>query len=236
MPGGDRDRRSAGDVVTPRSSSASSRRSLLTLQRYEASISFFFSSPIKTKPRVLRVFSVVPRSIVRHAFNLDSRRERHRLSKRTSMLSINMRIFKTVLLLAAFFSNRPGQCLPVENETSTVEPSSLTTQPPYGTTASDHYDQRQNGTENYRIHVDGVIFLVAPAETLLLAGIAGDNKPNLPATEITKPPSDKPEVDPEPSSSPPPPPPPSPSPKSAHRASLRLANLLVPLLRRIRQE
>ncbi|CAL7949574.1 unnamed protein product [Xylocopa violacea] len=148
------------------------------------------------------------------------------------MLSINMRIFKTVLLLAAFCSNRVAQCLPLENESSTVESSSPTTQPPYGSSAIDHYDQRQNGSENFRIHVDGVVFLVAPAETLLLAGIAGDNKPNLPATETLKPPSDKPEVDPKPSPSPSP----SPSPKSANRASLRLANLLGPLLRRIRQE
>lgn len=33
--------------------------------------------------------------------------------------------------------------------------------------SEDHYDQRQNGTENYRINVDGVLFAVAPAEALL---------------------------------------------------------------------
>ncbi|CAK9808563.1 hypothetical protein ANTPLA_LOCUS5823 [Anthophora plagiata] len=143
------------------------------------------------------------------------------------MLSINMRIFKTVLLLVAFYSNSVVQCLPVENETSIVESSSLTTtQPPPYSSTDDHYDQRQNGTENYRIHVDGVIFVVAPVETLLLAGAAAENKPNLPIIDSLKPPSSKPEVDPKPSL----------APKSAHRPGLRLANLLVPLLRRIRHE
>nr|XP_003707338.1 PREDICTED: uncharacterized protein LOC100877904 [Megachile rotundata] len=138
------------------------------------------------------------------------------------MLSINMRIFKAVLLLFVFCSNRV-QCLPIANETSIVEPST-TTQFPYDSTI-DHYDQRQNGTENYRIHVDGVVLVVAPVETLLLAGAAADNKPNLPI-DSSKPTSSKPEVDPKP----------SPVPKSAHRAGLRFANLLIPLLRRIRHE
>ncbi|KOC64750.1 hypothetical protein WH47_00253 [Habropoda laboriosa] len=138
-----------------------------------------------------------------------------------------MRIFKTVLLLAAFCSNSVVQCLPVANETSIVESSSLTTtqQPPYSSTV-DHYDQRQNGTENYRIHVDDVIFVIAPVETLLLAGAAVDNKPNLPIIDSLKPPSSKPEIDPKQSL----------APKSAHRPGLRLANLLVPLFRRIRHE
>lgn len=122
------------------------------------------------------------------------------------MLSINMRIFKMVLLLAAFCSNRVVQCLPIANETSTTESSSPTTLSPYHNSTVDYYDQRQNGTENYRIHVDGVIFVVAPIETLLLAGAAGD-KPNLPVTDSSKPPSNKPEVDSKPPM----------APKSAHR-------------------
>ncbi|XP_029036457.1 uncharacterized protein LOC114872892 [Osmia bicornis bicornis] len=137
------------------------------------------------------------------------------------MLSINMRIFKAVLLLVAISSNRV-QCLPIANETSIVESS---TQLPYNSTY-DHYDQRQNGTENYRIHVDGVIFVVAPVETLLLAGAAADDKPNLPIIDPSKPTSIKPDVEPKP----------SPAPKSAHRAGLRFANMLIPLLRRIRHE
>lgn len=32
-----------------------------------------------------------------------------------------------------------------------------------------HYDQRQNGTENYRLNIDGVVFAFAPAESLLAA-------------------------------------------------------------------
>ncbi|KAM3963043.1 uncharacterized protein ACR2FA_002800 [Aphomia sociella] len=30
-----------------------------------------------------------------------------------------------------------------------------------------HYDQRQNGTENYRLNIDGVVIAVAPAQSLL---------------------------------------------------------------------
>ncbi|CAK1545173.1 unnamed protein product [Leptosia nina] len=32
-----------------------------------------------------------------------------------------------------------------------------------------HFDQRQNGTENYRLNIDGVVIAVAPAESLLAA-------------------------------------------------------------------
>ncbi|CAH1645910.1 unnamed protein product [Spodoptera littoralis] len=35
--------------------------------------------------------------------------------------------------------------------------------------ATKHYDQRQNGTENYRLNIDGVVIAVAPAESLLSA-------------------------------------------------------------------
>ncbi|XP_039747265.1 uncharacterized protein LOC120624662 [Pararge aegeria] len=32
-----------------------------------------------------------------------------------------------------------------------------------------HYDQRQNGTENYRLNIDGVVIAVAPAESIIEA-------------------------------------------------------------------
>ncbi|XP_075969863.1 uncharacterized protein LOC142972537 isoform X2 [Anticarsia gemmatalis] len=32
-----------------------------------------------------------------------------------------------------------------------------------------HYDQRQNGSENYRVNIDGVVIAVAPAESLMSA-------------------------------------------------------------------
>ncbi|XP_033226677.1 uncharacterized protein LOC117179114 [Belonocnema kinseyi] len=35
------------------------------------------------------------------------------------------------------------------------------------------YDQRQNGTENYRIQVDGLVLVLAPVEALLMAGGMG---------------------------------------------------------------
>lgn len=94
-----------------------------------------------------------------------------------------MRIFKTVLLIGAFGAS--VRCAPVESTTaSTTEATSLVPQETIATTAeparhldtaTDFYDQRQNGTENWRIHVDGVVLVFAPVETLLLAGIAGSN-------------------------------------------------------------
>lgn len=40
------------------------------------------------------------------------------------------------------------------------------------------YDQRQNGTENYRIQVDGLVLVLAPVEALLLAGGMGSEMMN----------------------------------------------------------
>ncbi|XP_053985768.1 uncharacterized protein LOC128880091 [Hylaeus volcanicus] len=132
------------------------------------------------------------------------------------MISINMRVFKTVLVLVAFFSNRV-KCLPVANETMVVE-SPSSTPPVLSSSEVDYYDQRQNGTDNYRIHVDGVMFVLAPVEALLLAGTAGD-KPDLPILDPSKPTSNKP----------------VPAPKSSNRDASHLVNLLVPFLRRFRQ-
>lgn len=98
-----------------------------------------------------------------------------------------MRIFKTVLLVAFFGAN--VRCLPLTNDLTNNE--SKTESKPDGissilpsTTASavtqplqsgiDYYDQRQNGTENYRIHVDGVVLVFAPVEALLLADAASN--------------------------------------------------------------
>lgn len=97
------------------------------------------------------------------------------------MLSINMRIFKTVLLIASFGAS--VRCLPITEESSTTEVSSSSVIPQEATTAlshpdtTDYYDQRQNGTENYRIHVDGVVFVFAPVEAMLLAGATDSNLP-----------------------------------------------------------
>lgn len=35
--------------------------------------------------------------------------------------------------------------------------------------AQKHYDQRQNGSENYRLNIDGVVIAVAPAESIMSA-------------------------------------------------------------------
>jgi len=97
-----------------------------------------------------------------------------------------MRIFKTVLLIASFGAS--VRCLPIVDETteSKIEVHEISTTPQEIIVAattrsdtSDYYDQRQNGTENYRIHVDGVVLVFAPVEALLLAGASGTNDSNL---------------------------------------------------------
>ncbi|XP_011878249.1 PREDICTED: uncharacterized protein LOC105567747 [Vollenhovia emeryi] len=104
------------------------------------------------------------------------------------MLSINMRVFKTVLLIAFFgagvrcspIADKPTEST-VEFETKT-EVTSVVPQEAQAVTlaptstypdATDFYDQRQNGSDNYRIHVDGFVMVFAPVEALLLAAAAG---------------------------------------------------------------
>ncbi|CAH2073428.1 unnamed protein product, partial [Iphiclides podalirius] len=70
-----------------------------------------------------------------------------------------------------------------------------------------HFDQRQNGTENYRLNIDGVVIAVAPADSLLAAASDFDlselldledfgdvpvNKPK-PPSDLNKPEATKPE-------------------------------------------
>lgn len=115
------------------------------------------------------------------------------------MLSINMRVFKTVLFIAFFGAS--VRCIPVadklteskiesdnKNEskievTSVLQETDVTTVAPTSAHPDtiDYYDQRQNGTENYRIHVDGLVFVLAPFDALLLAGAAagGTSEPNI---------------------------------------------------------
>lgn len=97
-----------------------------------------------------------------------------------------MRIFKTVLLIGVFGAS--VRCLPVANE-SIASPSTeaipqeittaatTTAEPTLGHlgAATDYFDQRQNGSENWRVHIDGVVLVFAPVEALLLAGVAGSN-------------------------------------------------------------
>lgn len=135
------------------------------------------------------------------------------------MLSINMRVFKTVLLIAFFGAS--VRCLPVadkptestiesdtgsKTEVSSVVPQEIdvTTVAPTSTHSDtiDYYDQRQNGTENYRVHVDGLVFVFAPVDALLLAGAAsGISEPNTSTSNQGAPPTrpiselDKPTVD-----------------------------------------
>lgn len=75
--------------------------------------------------------------------------------------------------------------------------------------ADRHFDQRQNGTENYRLNIDGVVIAVAPADSLLAAASDIDisdlldledfgdlpvHKPKPPSSESNKPEVTKPET------------------------------------------
>ncbi|KAL6447047.1 hypothetical protein ACFW04_001418 [Cataglyphis niger] len=154
------------------------------------------------------------------------------------MLSINMRIFKTVLLIASFGTS--VRCLPVAEESSKTEVSSSMILQETTTAASistdsnitDYYDQRQNGTENYRIHVDGVVFVFAPVETLLLMG--GEIDSNLPISNHTgssiQSIGDRPNLDGIQNKTE------SAISKTIHKSALRLTNLLAPLIQRIHHE
>ncbi|XP_068630002.1 uncharacterized protein [Battus philenor] len=131
-----------------------------------------------------------------------------------------------------------------------------------------HFDQRQNGTENYRLNIDGVVIAVAPADALLAAASDidlsdlldledfGDEslyKPKPPASDSNKPEDSKPEVPSKPADAPSKP---AEAPLSdvslpseiksqrkesnlrkqekAQRLKQRLANMLIPLLRKTR--
>ncbi|XP_011269712.1 uncharacterized protein LOC105259459 isoform X2 [Camponotus floridanus] len=149
------------------------------------------------------------------------------------MLSINMRIFKTVLLIVSFGAS--VRCLPVAEEPSKTETSSSLI-PQETTTAAistsdtiDYYDQRQNGSENYRIHVDGVVFVFAPVEALLLAGATDSNLPISNHSESSiQLVGDKPNINHNKTE--------SAISKTIHKPALRLANFLAPLIRRIHHE
>ncbi|CAL1675370.1 unnamed protein product [Lasius platythorax] len=154
------------------------------------------------------------------------------------MLSINMRIFKTVLLIASFGAS--VRCLPIAEEsskteeTSSVIPQEATTEAALISTqfdTTDYYDQRQNGTENYRIHVDGVVFVFAPVEALLLAGASDSNLPisNQGGSPIQST-GDRPNVDGIQNKTE------SAISKTIHKPALRLVNFLTPLIRRIHHE
>ncbi|XP_018317288.1 uncharacterized protein [Mycetomoellerius zeteki] len=172
------------------------------------------------------------------------------------MLSINMRVFKTVLLIVFFAS---VQCLPVtdkpiESETNSKieseikdeiismipQETAVTFAAPTSTLsdAIDYYDQRQNGTENYRIHLDGLVFVFAPVEALLLAGAtAGNSEHNLSTSsqKVSTPPTiqsinelDKPIIDSLPNKTD------LAISKTLNKPAVRLVNFLAPLIRRIR--
>ncbi|XP_013180441.1 PREDICTED: uncharacterized protein LOC106127043 [Papilio xuthus] len=141
--------------------------------------------------------------------------------------------------------------------------------------AERHFDQRQNGTENYRLNIDGVVIAVAPADSLLAAASDIDisdlldlenfgdlpvHKPIPPSSDSNKPEDVKPDSPSKPADDPvkpaESPAKPAESPLSdvtlqsevksqkkdsslrkqekAQRLKQRLANMLIPLLRRTR--
>ncbi|KAF7989153.1 hypothetical protein HCN44_007463 [Aphidius gifuensis] len=95
------------------------------------------------------------------------------------MVLINMRIFKTILITLSLLSMMIGgfNCSPLssslraehrgtDDDGLDLSSDNLTSEL---SSKDDYFDQRQNGTENYRIHVDGLVLVVAPIEALLLA-------------------------------------------------------------------
>ncbi|RVE44426.1 hypothetical protein evm_010903 [Chilo suppressalis] len=58
--------------------------------------------------------------------------------------------------------------------------------------ADRHYDQRQNGSENYRLNIDGVVIAVAPADSLLAAASDIDISDLLDLEEFNEPTKPKP--------------------------------------------
>ncbi|XP_044586410.1 uncharacterized protein LOC123266300 [Cotesia glomerata] len=162
---------------------------------------------------------------------------------------INMRVFKTIftLLIAVTSLVQAGPAsflrlehrtdddslLPMDNLEFSTTNSSSTTSP-----SQDTYDQRQNGTENYQIHVDGFVIVVAPVEALLLADAVsgGGNNDFLPglAGAASKPSQSKPE-EPKPTQKPIEEKPDTLIKKSVPRPHVRLVSFLTPFLRKIAQ-
>lgn len=66
---------------------------------------------------------------------------------------------------------------PAASTTTTAAPAPVAAPLPEITPlqpGEEFYDQRQNGSENYRIHMDGMVVVVAPPEALMsVAGAAG---------------------------------------------------------------
>ncbi|XP_015514901.1 uncharacterized protein LOC107220719 [Neodiprion lecontei] len=83
---------------------------------------------------------------------------------------INTTIFKSAFILLALLYQAMSHPLDTDAgvESSKFSAEEITAIRP--SVGGDHYDQRQNGTKNFRIHVDGVVIVVAPAEALLLPG------------------------------------------------------------------
>ncbi|XP_076233812.1 uncharacterized protein LOC143178828 [Calliopsis andreniformis] len=207
MPGGDQDQRPVGDVVTPGHTSFILRIVRTFILHHVTSIQFLPIGKLFLSIDRLRLSNYLTSCFAPLNENTTDNRI-------LSMLSINMRVFKTVLIIVALFTDRI-ECLPLANETS-IEESSII-KDPQSNLLDDHYDQRQEGTENYRVHLGNVVVVVAPVEALLLTGGAG--KPNL---SNLKPTTDNPQLEPRPFS----------ESKSTNRSGLNLANLLIPFLRR----
>ncbi|XP_014607505.1 PREDICTED: uncharacterized protein LOC106788607 [Polistes canadensis] len=167
------------------------------------------------------------------------------------MFSINMRLFKTTVLLFLLlaFVGTHVRSLPLDE--SEITSSTKISSSSLSSSFEDHYDQRQNGSENYRVHIDGVVIVIAPVEALLMAndlvnnnqsGIStinypkpDDNKPNIehsekPSNENLEKPStehlEEPTTEHQSSEKL------NVSSKSTKRSNLRLMNLLAPFIRR----
>ncbi|KAJ8681219.1 hypothetical protein QAD02_017006 [Eretmocerus hayati] len=115
--------------------------------------------------------------------------------------NINLRVFKIIVLMLI------ASTISRDQAPQDLQPTAPSALPPSSAQESlegsplgflQRFDQRQNGTENYRIKVDGLVFILAPADSLLLAGAAsldptfssalGDKfKPTPASSELDKP-------------------------------------------------
>lgn len=122
-----------------------------------------------------------------------------------------MRVFKTILVLIIASINllnaAPASFLRLEHRgvddeapilpLDNFEPFEAISTSPTTVAEEDNYDQRQNGTENYRIHVDGLVVVVAPVEALLLAGGAANGIGDDFISGLSPPGTQKPDIKPD---------------------------------------
>ncbi|KAI4481340.1 hypothetical protein M0804_009460 [Polistes exclamans] len=110
-----------------------------------------------------------------------------------------MRLFKTTVLLFLLlaFVGTHVRSLPLdESEIISSTKISSSSSSSLSSSFEDHYDQRQNGSENYRVHIDGVVIVIAPVEALLMANdLVNNNQSGISTINYPKPDDNKPNIE-----------------------------------------